>query len=119
MFEQDPSKTKQLCLMVTVQNGYPMNLHPNPEFWGKLASSLTSNPQDFDVIEDAVKNVYCQALQSVMDNNNDSKLTLAIQNLDIPLQKLKQVICPGTSYCTPSPSATSSNSPRIPNSPCL
>ena len=62
MFEQDPNETKQLCLMVTVQNGYPINLQPNPKFWGKLAGSLSSNLQDFDVIEDAVKNVYCLAL---------------------------------------------------------
>ena len=78
MFEQDPDKAEQPCLMVAVQNGYPFTLQPNPKFWGKLAGSLTSNPQDLDVVEDAVKNVFCRAIQSVIDNNGNQEITLAL-----------------------------------------
>ena len=95
MYKQDPDETEQPCLMVAVQNGYPLTFQPSPKFWGKLAASFTSNPWDLDVVKDAVKNVFCRTIQSVIDNNGNQEITLALrENLDIPLHELKRVICP-------------------------
>ena len=95
MYKQDPDEAEQPCLMVAIQNGYPLTLKPSPEFWGKLAPSLTANPRDLDDVEDAVKNVFCRAIQSVIDNNNNQDITLALRkNLNIPLHELKRIICP-------------------------
>ena len=92
MFE-DKSKNNKVepCLTSTVQNGYPFEIKPVSQFWGKLALSLSKGPQDLDLIEDILKGVYCLALKSTMNNNADPNLKIILQqDFDLPLSKIHQ-----------------------------
>ena len=85
------------CLAVTVQNNFPFEIKPNPNFWGDLASSLSTGPPDCQRIEDALKGLYCLALKSAIDNNAEDGVHLHLQEtLAVPISKLCKVFVTAT-----------------------
>ena len=95
MFKDKSKNNKgEVCLTITVQKGYPFEIKLGPQFWAKLALSLSKGLHDLDLIENVLKGVYCLALKSAMNNNVDPNLSITLQeDLNLPLSKLKKVIC--------------------------
>ena len=79
----------QPSLAVTIQNDVPFEIKPDSDFWGKLASNLSTGLQSFNRIEEALKGVYSLALKSAVDSNDEVGVHLHPQNvLAVPLEEL-------------------------------
>ena len=97
----------QPSLAVTIQNNVPFKIKPDSDFWGKLASNLSTGPKSFNRIEDALKGVYSLALKSAVDSNDEVGVHLHPQNiLAVPLEELRKVFA--------AVNATNGNQPLAP-----
>ena len=97
----------QPSLAVTIQNDLPFEIKPDSKFWGKLAANLSTGPQGFSCIKEALKGVYSLALKSAVDSNDKVGVHLHPQNtLAVPLEELCKVFA--------AVNATNGNQPPLP-----
>ena len=79
-------------LAVTILNDVPFEIKPNRDFWGDLANKLSTGPQGFNRIEEALKAVYSLAIKSAADSNDEEGVNLNTQNtLAVSLEELRKV----------------------------